>query len=118
MPYCDYDYYSSIFHGSMSEEEFDKNVLIAQSYIDSYARYKLKFDELSEDVQARVMNCLCELTDFTETAVSHKGVASESIGNLSVSYAFTSQDGISTGVNDIILRWLGDIDFSYMLAWV
>jgi len=118
MPYCDYIYYSTTFHGKMSNDEFEKNVIIAQSYLDAYTRHRIVFDELSEDVKTRVMMCLCELCDAVQVSAEHHGVASESIGNLSVSYSLTNESALKTWLDDIIARWLGDTDLLYMLAWV
>lgn len=118
MPYCDYIFYSTTFHGRMSEAEFDKNAIIAQSYLDAYTRHKIHIDTLTEDLQLRVKLCLCELCDNVQLSAEHHGVASESIGNLSVSYSLTNESALKTALDDIIARWLGDTDLLYMLAWV
>lgn len=106
--YLDYDFYTDTFMGSIDEEEFNKYVIIAQSYVDSYTRHLLNFYELSEEDKQLVRFCMCELIDNYGVSITRSGIASESIGDMSVSYSASTMEGLRDSMIGILDRWLGD----------
>lgn len=115
--YCDYAYYVSAFHGTLSEDEFDKHVIVAQSYIDRAFDYTVDISGLTPDQLIRLKNCMCELVDVSGEASGHSGITSESIGDMSVSYA-ESNKYYAAKISDIIDRWLAGIFRSGRYGWV
>ena len=115
--YCDYAYYVDTFHGTLSPDEFDRNAIMAQSYIDRAFHYTVDISALSADQLIRLKNCMCELVDVSSEASGHSGITSESIGDMSVSYA-ESNRYYAAKINDIIDRWLSGVFSSGRYGWV
>lgn len=115
--YCDYAYYVSAFHGTQSAEEFDRNAIVAQSHIDRAFDYTVDITGLPPDHLLRLKNCMCELVDVSGEASAHSGITSESIGDMSVSYA-ESNRYYAARISDTIDRWLAGIFDSGRYGWV
>lgn len=108
--YLTYDDYIEKYHGTIEDEdEFERMNAIAQSFLDNATRHRIRFDELSENDKSLVLLCLVELVDSYGESTSHKGISSESIGDMSVSYGEMTSTKLSKNLNDIVLRWLGDL---------
>ena len=118
MAYVNYEYYRDTFHGTLSENEFNRYVIIAQSYVDNYTNYSIVFDELDENEKERVMNCLCEVVDGVNGYYATKGISSEHIGDLSVSYISQTTSGVNASINDVIDRWLNGLGLIGDVGWV
>lgn len=115
--YLTYEDYIDKYHGTIEdEEEFEKMNIIAQSFLDSATRHRISFDNLSENDKSLVLLCLVELVDSYGESTSHKGVSSESIGDMSVSYKEVTSSALSKTLNDIVLRWLGNLYI--MSGWI
>lgn len=116
--YCNYEYYRDVFKGSLTEAQFTSSVLPAQAVLDIHTHHRINMDTMSEKVQELVKCCLCALCDAQSAFVTHKGISSESIGDMSVSYSSPATSG-STAFGStseaftIIESWLGNTGLMY-----
>ena len=114
--YVDYDYYSGTFRGTLTQPEFEKYVIVAQSHVDRATNYSINAAALTDLHLSRIKNCICELVDTTGEMYQHSGISSESIGDMSVTYADTNLYHAQR-TEEIIDRWLGDL-FGRKYDWV
>lgn len=85
MRYCDYDYYVNEYQGTMSEEDFNREVLKASAYINQITLGRINeitLAKYSEEIKlATCAACDCIYVDSTGGEVT-----SESVGSWSRSY--------------------------------
>lgn len=93
---CDYGYYKNAYYGNLiAEEDFARLSKRASDKINSFTFWRMKFDELSEDIKTRVKDATCALADkmydneLSNTAIREvggAGVSSVSSGSESISF--------------------------------
>lgn len=113
-PYADYQFYQS-FTGEeavfSTASCFDKYALKATMYINRYTFGNIK------EPDKRVKLCCCELAEklYLYDEQTRKGIASESVGDLSVHYE--SSESIekrnSREIKEIIYNWLANTGLMY-----
>lgn len=114
-PYADYQYYQ--FNYSADEAVFgtascfNKYSLKATQYINRHTFGNIKTPD------DNVKMCCCELAEklYNYDNLINKGVTSESVGDLSVSYesSVTISQRTSQEIKEIIYNWLSDTDLLY-----
>ena len=109
MAYADYDFYKSVYRGTLSEAEFVRLSERASDYIDSRTNYILKKAGVSDEMSERVQKACCALAE-TICGNERGGVkTSEKVGNYSVSYAATAQRTAAQKLDDTIQLYLADL---------
>ena len=96
MTYCDFGYYKNGYYGNLiGEEDFMRIAKRATDKINSITFWRMKFDELSEEIKTRVKDATCALADkmydneLSNTAIREvggAGVSSVSSGSESISF--------------------------------
>ncbi len=110
MAYADYEYYSNVYKGTLSETAYERLSERASDYIDSRTGYILKKAGITEEMEERVKKACCALTEVMSSAETGGGVkASESVGDLSVSYAVGTQRSDVQKLDDAIQLYLADL---------
>lgn len=115
--YADYEFYSK-------EYLCGKEAVIDAASFNFYARkatQKIKeytFSNVPENVPEEVKMCCCELAELfyrDENSSAHKGIASESVGDVSVSYENSEncRQAVSKDIKSVIYTWLADIGLCY-----
>ena len=115
--YADYSFYTGTYLSGkaavISSALFPFYARKASAYIRQYT-----FDNIGETVPECVGLCCCELAEmiFTrEMTPTAQGIASEKVGDVSVSYenAETSRQALPKQIKDIVYFWLGDTGLLY-----
>lgn len=89
MAYADYEYYSNIYRGQMAERDFLRHSRAASAYLQQVTFGRVD-RELTEDLQERVKDACCAVADAMLLNEQGGGVASETNGKWSVTYANSS----------------------------
>lgn len=91
MIYADYYYYKNQYGGALCEKDYNKYASSASSYIDyvTVGRARMNVDE-------DVKNACCAVADAYALNEKGGGIASETVGNWSVSYV----SGVSNAKTD------------------
>ena len=112
--YADYNYYSKVYHGKMSEEEYTPYAEKAGAYIDSGTDYLFEKNGIptpGTSLERRLKNCACALADemyCTDTGAAHIKT-SEKVGDYSVSYASGEVKSADERLSDIMELYLSDV---------
>lgn len=95
MVYADYDYYTSVYGGTMPEADFNRLSRQASAYLD-----RVTFDRidagLPDSVMGRVKDACCAVADAYLLNENGGGIASESNDGISVHYV----TGVSTAKSE------------------
>lgn len=95
--YADYQYYSDIYKGSLSQTLFNSLISKASRVIDKNVNRKITLDDLSKYEEIKYVACeLCDKLD----ALKNKNVTSISIDG--VSKTFKSNDEIKQDLLDVL----------------
>lgn len=115
--YADYSFYENKYLGGKAavipQEEF---LYYARKAGNCLRRYT--FGNIGENVPEAVRLCCCELAEavfFAETSPAARGVSSERVGDIAVTYenGGDRRQGLPAAVKDIIYAWLGDTGLLY-----
>lgn len=102
--YCDYEFYSKEYNGTMAEEDFNREVLKASAYVDMVTMNRITTSVLNK-YSDQIKLATCAACDVYFTA--EKGeVSSETVGSWSVSYGtsgITTQQKLQDSVEDYLL---------------
>lgn len=109
MAYANYDYYSGIYKGTLSEADFDRLSERASDHIDGRTDYILKKAGIPEELEERVKKACCALAEVICQNESGGGKVSEKVGNYSVSYASGSSRTAEQKMDDIMQLYLADL---------
>ena len=118
--YADYSFYTNNFCGKViPAAEFDYYAIKASKYIDSVTFDRITPDLVSEDVR---MAC-CDVAEIYYTVAGSSanaalsGIASESVGDHSVTYVTTSNSETAKipdkKLYDAVKLWLGNTGLMY-----
>lgn len=109
------EYYAFNYNGNKFNSDdavsFAYYCNLASSYIDQYT-----FDRIKEDTD-KVQMATCELIDFlfNQNEVESNMVASEHLGNRSVTYKTSSSNTEkSKNIRNIVMKWLGNSNLLYI----
>lgn len=112
--YADYEYYSSVYHGStVSEENYTPYAEKAGAYIDKRTDFlfeKNGMPAVGSSLERRLMTCACALADEffrTDTGAAYVKT-SEKVGEHSISYASGNVQTADERLFDIIELYLPD----------
>lgn len=96
----DYQYYSDTYKGSMTEDEFNRNILTASAYLNkiTFGRIEADISDLSEDIQHLACLCADEVKSLSEANVDGRKVASVSNDGYSVSFADSGNTDIQSDI--------------------
>lgn len=94
MRFVEYQFYSTVYRGSLDFEKFDALVSGASCFIDEITFGRLREKPITDDIKTAV----CAVVDRLAEDRRERSVSSEKIGNVSVTYnnAETSGDSILT----------------------
>lgn len=86
---ADYTYYSATFKGNMSEDDFNRHVLIASAYLNkiTFGRIEANINDLSEEIKHLACLCADEVKSLSDSKVDGRTVSSISNDGYSVSFA-------------------------------
>ena len=95
--YADYQYYSDIYKGSLSQALFNSLIIKASREIDKHVNRKITIDDLSTYEEIKYVACsLCEKLN----TISKSNVSSISIDG--VSKTFKGNSEIQREINDVL----------------
>ena len=96
----DYQYYSDTYKGSMTEDEFNRNILTASAYLNkiTFGRIEANISDLSEDIKHLACLCTDEVKALSEANVDGRKVASVSNDGYSVSFADSGNTDIQSDI--------------------
>ena len=110
MAYADFEFYRDSYKGTLSEAAFGRLSERASDYIDSRTGYILKKAGITEEMEERVKKACCAISEVMCQSETGGGVkASESVGDLSVSYAVGEQRSDVQKLDDAINLYLADL---------
>ncbi len=110
MAYADYEYYRDTYKGTLSETAYERLSERASDYIDSRTGYILKKAGITEEMEERVKKACCALSEVMSSVETGSSVkASESVGDMSVSYAVGTQRSDVQKLDDAIQLYLADL---------
>lgn len=95
MPTVDYTFYTEIFHGKLSQEDFERLSVYASAYLEELTMGRAS-GELTKDVALKVSKALCAVADAYLLQEQGGGVASETNDGISVTYV----SGVSNAKSD------------------
>ena len=95
--YADYQYYSDIYKGSLSQTLFNSLIIKASRIIDKNVNRQITSDDL--DTYEVIKYVACELCDKLNT-ISNKNVSSISIDGVSKTYKNNAE--ISKDINNVL----------------
>ena len=84
--YADYDYYTSVYAGSLSEDDFARLSVAARRYINMITMGRAC--TAPESVRGDLADCMCAIVDemYMQQQTSGADIASESNDGVSVTY--------------------------------
>lgn len=113
--YADYEYYSSVYHGStVSEKNYTPYAEKAGAYINNKTDFIFEKNGMppkDSPLERRLMTCSCALADEffrTDTGAAYVKT-SEKVGEHSVSYASGNVKTVDERLYDIIELYLPDV---------
>lgn len=117
----DYNYYNNYYKGTLSENEFDKEVNIAYIVADNLTFNRLNnlsdtsIDELTLN---KIKMCICTLCDRLSDENIGVGLkSSESVGSWAVSYAAdTIPKSVLSSLNSVVNFYLGGTELT--CSWI
>lgn len=110
--YADYEYYKDIFLGGkeaqISASDFEYYENQAENKINMYTYDRLK---KADEIPEAVKSCVCAIAErinIHEKDVKNNGIASEKVGDYSVSYVSQSvlKEQLKTDIQEIITEYL------------
>lgn len=117
MAYADYEFYTTVYKGTMSESDFERLSERATDYIDSKTDYAFA-SNVEEDMLTRVKKACCAIAEEYCTIESGGGKASESVDGYSVSYiaGIAKSRTAEQRLADAIMMYLSD--YVRAVRWV
>ena len=109
MAYADYDYFSNVYKGVLSEADFERLSERASDYIDGRTNYILKNAGIPEDMEERVKKACCALAEVIRSNEAGGAKVSEKVGDYSVSYSWGGSRTAEQKMDDIIQLYLADL---------
>lgn len=107
--YIDYNYYSTVYQGSVKEEDFPILEIKAAGLLNYYTFNRI------EKVTENIKLTICELIDFIQEDEKTEGreIESESVGSYSVKFQKQSVYAKSRKQKKIINEYLGHTNLLY-----
>lgn len=109
MAYADYNFYTSVYKGTMSEAAFGRLSERASEYIDGRTEYALKKYGITEELEERVKKCCCALADTISINEQGGVKTSETIGDYHVAYPAGAQRTADQRLDDTLQLYLADL---------
>lgn len=106
----DYNYYTSIYHGTLESAVFNRLIVKASSYLAAVTLGKSNREDLPAPVKDAVCITLCSLVDEMYHAEKGGDIASESNDGISVTFAGRKQQTDAEKFASVIsdhLAWTG-----------
>lgn len=103
--YCDYEFYSKEYNGTMAEEDFNREVLKASAYVDMVTMNRITTSVLNK-YSDQIKLATCAACDVYFTAEKGGEVTSETVGSWSVSYGtsgMTAQQKLQESVENYLV---------------
>lgn len=107
MRFAEYPFYCDVYRGSLGFEKFDALISGASCFIDEITFGRLRGKPITDDVKSAV----CAVVDRLAEDDGERSVASEKIGNVSVTYNCTQSK--SDSVLSIAKRYIKDKSLFY-----
>lgn len=108
MAYADYEFYKTVYRGTLSEGDFARLSERASDYIDGRTDYVLKKAGIPEELSERVQKACCALAETI--CGNERGVkSSEKVGNYSISFSAGTQRTDEQKLDDTISLYLSDL---------
>lgn len=109
MAYADYEFYKTVYRGTLSEDDFARLSERATDYIDGRTDYVLKKAGIPDELSERVQKACCALAE-TIFGNERGGVkTSEKVGNYSVNFSAGTQRTDEQKLDDTISLYLSDL---------
>lgn len=107
-----YQFYTQVYHGQLSENDFLAQSMQAAAYVDDLTMGRASC-ELTEAEALRVDLALCAVTDAMHNAQELGGVTSETNDGVSVSYAADYAKATGQHIRDAAVVYLAQTNLLY-----
>ena len=107
MRLAEYPFYSGVYRGSLSFENFDALVSGASGLLDEMTFGRLRGHPITDDIKMAVCAIVDKLFESQET----RGISSEKIGNVSVTYSRAGTDSVP--LSSVAKRYIKDKTLFY-----
>lgn len=108
MAYADYEFYKTVYRGTLSEEDFVRLSERASDYIDGRTGYILKSAGIPDELAERVQKACCAVAETIRD--NEQGVkVSEKVGNYSATFGTVSQRSAEQRLDDTLQLYLADL---------
>ncbi|MBQ8826671.1 MAG: hypothetical protein IJ007_06225 [Oscillospiraceae bacterium] len=107
MAYADYNFYTEIYKGTLSESEFECSSERASDYIDSKTGHMLT--AVSAEQELRIKKACCAAAEIYASAKKGGVKSAESVDGYSVTYAINENRTIKQQLDDVIQLYIPDL---------
>ena len=107
----DYDFYTQVYKGKMTQEDFERLSVKASAYLD-YVTFDRINDALPDSVQQKVKLALCEVIDTYLLNEQGGELQSETVGSWSRSYK-TSDKTTDQQAYNTVYQYLANTGLLY-----
>lgn len=109
----EYSFYTGEYHGSMTAEQFTRQLLPASAYVDDLTMGRASADDLTEDELLRVRYAICAAAEAMHDAPAHGDVVSESNDGISVHYESGGSGVREKQIRDAAVLYLAQTNLLY-----
>lgn len=107
MAYADYNFYTEIYKGTLSESEFERSSERASDYIDSKTGCSLK--DVSDELELRIKKACCAVSEIYASSKTGGVKSAESVDGYSVTYAVNENRTIKQQLDDALKLYIPDL---------
>lgn len=118
-----YEFYKDSYRGSLSEDDFNKNILKATRFVSNRTNNRIDTisdDDINQDLVTDIKLCICNVIDKVQYYSESNGkvIASQSSGKISESYVVdSSRTSVERDIADVIKLWLSKYGYTN-IVWI
>lgn len=118
-----YEFYKDSYRGSISEDDFNKDILKATRFVSNRTNNRIDTisdDDINQDLVTDIKLCICNVIDKVRYYSESNGkvIASQSSGKISESYVVdSSRTSVERDIADVIKLWLSKYGYTN-IVWV
>lgn len=118
-----YEFYKDSYRGSLSEDDFNKNILKATRLVSNRTNSRIDIvsgDDTNQGLVTDIRLCICNVIDKVQYYSESNGkvIASQSSGKISESYVVdSSKTSVERDIADVIKLWLSKYGYTNVV-WI
>ena len=109
----EYSFYTGEYHGTMTAEQFNRQLLPAAAYVDDLTMGRAAAEDLTEDELLRVRYAICAAAEAMADNPTHGDVVSESNDGISVHYESGASGIREKRIRDAAVLYLAQTNLLY-----